>query len=97
MNRRGFISGLAAILSAATAPNIMALEAFDRFKWKVPAGGILWGRTDFIINPEWVNAAYEIQFFDGNMVSIPHPVRFATLEDARSNINWIPTWIAKEG
>lgn len=57
MRRRDFISKLATMLSAATGPSVLALEAFDRFKWKAPSG-----RLVAIINPEWINAPYEIVF-----------------------------------
>ncbi len=97
MNRRGFISNLATILAASTAPNVMALEAFDRFRWKVPPGKLV-----AVINPDWVNAPYEYEFLvvteqEMESISLPFPpVRFRTLEDAQANRNWIPPWIAKE-
>lgn len=57
MNRRGFISNLAVMLGAAAGPNIIALEAFDRFKWRASKGGLV-----AVINPMWLEADYEIQF-----------------------------------
>jgi hypothetical protein len=57
MNRRGFIRNLAAILAASTGPSILALGAFDRFRWRAPEGNLM-----AVINPEWVNAEYETVF-----------------------------------
>lgn len=52
MNKRSFLKSL---LTLAVAPQIILSTSADRFKWKKT--GDLW-----IINPEWVNAPYEVSF-----------------------------------
>jgi hypothetical protein len=107
LNRRGFISNLALMLGAATGPNILALEALDRFKWKAPAG-----RLVAVINPEWLEAPYEAAFLSQMRedfrrmieeklrpeiirISNHYPMRFRTEEDALSNKNCVAPWIEK--
>lgn len=65
MNRRRFISNLASVLAAASGPSVLALEAFDRFKWKTSGNCILFTPGNCILftpNPEWIDAPHEIVF-----------------------------------
>ena len=56
MNRRGFFKSLGlAIGVAAVAPAVLIPRASDAFKWKRASG--IW-----VLNPEWVNAPYEIGY-----------------------------------
>lgn len=95
MNRRGFIRGLAGILAAATGPSVLALEAFDRFKWKAPEG-----KWVAVLNPEWVNAPFEICFAWDlskpwlNPPELPLPARFKTVEDMDA-CREVPPYILK--
>lgn len=52
MNKRSFLKSL---LTLAVAPQIILSTSVNRFKWK--RAGDLW-----IINPEYVNAPFEIGF-----------------------------------
>lgn len=97
MNRRGFISQLALMLGAASGPGILALKAHDHFRWRAGRGGLI-----AVINPEWVNAPYEIRFLwaPGDFIDAPtpqfippYPARFRTVEDALECQNMIPPFI----
>jgi hypothetical protein len=102
MNRRGFIGNLAAILAASTGPSILALEAFDRFKWKATDGGMV-----TVINPEWVNVEYEMQFIMDRHFYVPfykfraeNPDRWPVAVDAQGlgrsakGLKWNPRCLA---
>lgn len=85
------------MLAAAAGPSVLALEALDRFKWKAPEG-----RLVAVLNPEWVNAPYEIAFAYiqprpwMNGPKIPLPLRFKTLEEACSDEGFpVPPYILK--
>lgn len=62
MNRRGFLGGLvkgvAGIAACAVAPQVLTGQ---EFKWKVARKET--GVLVATLNPEWVNAPYEVLFF----------------------------------
>jgi hypothetical protein len=54
IDRRSFFKN---ILVAAVAPSLLLSISPDKFKWKRQASSGI-----YVINPEWVNAPYEICF-----------------------------------
>ena len=90
MNRRSFIQSVAIVGFG----NLFLPKALDRFRWKVPkvveSGWITVNSTslrlsDYKINPDYVNAPYEVGFcemgsdriFSDRSFWVPHPLRFA--------------------
>lgn len=57
MNRRGFLKSLGLALGVAVAPQVLLSRAPDAFKWKRASSGV------WVLNPEWVNAPYEIGYW----------------------------------
>ncbi len=56
MTTRSFIKSM---LMVGIAPTILTSVAADKFKWKPTSSGLV------VLNPEWLDAPYEIIWFSG--------------------------------
>lgn len=78
MNRRGFLSSmLKAGVAAAFLPGAERV-------WKQVAGEVLYKPEPVaILNPEWVNAPFEVKFLWDHHYAIenPYPARYASAAD----------------
>lgn len=84
MNRRGFFKTLATAVAGFSI--LPAATTYTRAPWKKSAGSGIW-----IVNPEWLNAPYEVTFFveDHRIIEL-YPIRY---QDPRPGSFCVPPWI----
>lgn len=68
MNRRSFFNTIARVTAAASLSPMIFIPKFAPVKWKVIKAGSpyceqeLYGKWKFVVNPEYVNAPYEVGY-----------------------------------
>jgi hypothetical protein len=68
MNTRSFLKS---ILVAAVAPTILLPALKDSYKWVRPNTNSL-----YVINPDWINAEYELAFVYAHNPNLAMPIIF---------------------
>lgn len=67
MNRRDFFNTIARVAAAASVSPTIFIPKFEPVKWKVERPG----NWKYVINPQWLEAPYELGFFVHDRLFVP--------------------------
>lgn len=88
MNRAGFFKTLGVLaVGAVIAPSLLIPKATPGFKWKRPDG--VPGRRLWILNPDWVDAKYELAYYPTKLFYTNSDGAVMTRESGMCEARWI--------